>query len=187
MIVPKLSTIAATQHPSHSCRNQFTSVGPSPLIESRLRQHFFIIHISIDFSALHSVMIRSVHFLLFCLVVACSSHSHKQVVLLQYTDFGPQVIAHELLGMEWWQWQPQGHHHSTTHAIKVAVYHQIPLEEVKKQFPVRPQKEEDVRYVTYEEALNYLDTHIRENVLKEVTATLTTTRSRLKHELGSNN
>jgi len=35
-------------------------------------------------------------------------HSRQEVVLLDYNDFGPQIIAQEVISMEWWQWQDHG-------------------------------------------------------------------------------
>ena len=130
-------------------------------------------------------MVRHLPLIFFSVLVACSSTSKQQVLLLDYTDFGPQVIAHELLGMEWWQWQPHGNSRPTTYPIKVAVYRKISLEEVQSRYPINREKEQDVRYVNYQEALTYLDSHIQENVMTEVTATLKNDRSKLLYEFGT--
>jgi hypothetical protein len=87
----------------------------------------------------------------------------KRTIIFQYSDFGPQVLAHELIGFEWYQWERDGHPDPNyVYDIKVVVYKDIRLEEVKKIYPVIKAKQQDYRYVEYKEALEYLDKHIRQ-------------------------
>lgn len=95
---------------------------------------------------------------------------------MDYVDFGPQVIAHEIIGMEWWQWQDQGDPSPREYAIKVVVYKDASEAEVKQEFPVNPGKQIDYRYLEYLRALEYLDEKINEDVVESVTDTLKSTR-----------
>ncbi|MCI5146157.1 MAG: hypothetical protein D3923_11665 [Candidatus Electrothrix sp. AR3] len=120
---------------------------------------------------------------LLLLLTSCSGHS-QQIILLDYQDFGPQVIAHEVIGMEWWQWQNHGDSDpATTDDIKVAVYRDIPIAEAQKNYPVDPEKKRDVRYLEYQKALGFLDEKIGENVQESVTETLRATRKRITNTL----
>jgi hypothetical protein len=118
------------------------------------------------------------------LCVACASMARQHVAVFNYSDFGPQVIASEVVGMEWWQWQAHGDSRPRSYDIKIVVYRDIPLDEVRKQHPVDETGERDYRYLNYETALTYLNEKINDNVLEDVTATLEATRSRLIGELG---
>jgi hypothetical protein len=126
------------------------------------------------------------HFLvpILSLLIACTAPAKPHVSLLNYSDFGPQVIASEVVGMEWWQWQPHGDPRPRPYPIKVAVFRDMSLDDVKKQFPVDEARELDYRYLQYETAMRYLDAKITEDVLPEVTAKLKATRARLTAELG---
>lgn len=42
--------------------------------------------------------------------------------LLGYDDFEPQIIAHELLGMGWWQWESHDEFRPAQYDIAVVVY-----------------------------------------------------------------
>ncbi len=81
-------------------------------------------------------------------------------IVLEYGDFGPQAAAYELLGMQWFQWS--GHGDSDPRSldpIQVVVYRpdRVSLSEVRARFPVIESERQDYRYITYEDALAYLD------------------------------
>lgn len=101
---------------------------------------------------------------------------HPNWVLLNYADFGPQVVAQEIIGMEWWQWQDHGGPTHRDYAIYVIVYKNVPEEKIRQKFPVRPEKQADYRYVEYQMALEYLDEKIEEDVMESVTNRLKITR-----------
>lgn len=87
----------------------------------------------------------------------------RQTMILSYSCFGPQALAYELIGFQWYQWNPCGHpdpKHIDT--IWVVVYKDISIEEVKKLYPVVEDLRQDYRYVNYDEAMQYLDRHINE-------------------------
>jgi hypothetical protein len=127
-------------------------------------------------------MLRYLTIAILLLLSACTSTSalHRGSMVLDYTDFGPQVIAHEIIGMGWWQWQAHGGPEPTESAIKVVVYKDLPEETVKLAFPVNPQKHMDYRYIEYFRALAYLDEKIDEDVMESVTDKLKMTRERIK-------
>lgn len=84
-----------------------------------------------------------------------------RTLLLDYGDFGPQVIAHELLGMEWYQWDAHGDEDPAhSYNIKVVVYQGMPLESVRKRYPTIKDKI-DYRYVERHEATRFLQKAIK--------------------------
>jgi hypothetical protein len=87
----------------------------------------------------------------------------RQTMVLHYGRFGPQVLAHELIGFEWYQWNLTGHP-DPRHIddIWVVVYRDIGLEEVKKLYPVVKDLRKDYRYVHYDKVLQYFDEHIKD-------------------------
>ncbi len=130
-------------------------------------------------------MSRLAVLLLFALLTSCSVHSRQEVVLLNYNDFGPQIIAREVIGMEWWQWQDHGDSDpATVYPVKVAVYRSIPLTEVEQRHPVEPEQKKDFRYLEYQRALRFLDEKIAENIQENVTEQLKATRKKIVSQLG---
>ena len=87
----------------------------------------------------------------------CSSPQEKAPVLLfEYHDFGPQVIAHELIGFEWYQWHDHGFEEPDyCYNIRIVVYHEGDLERVKAQYPI-VEGRVDYRYVEHEVAIEFL-------------------------------
>ena len=130
-------------------------------------------------------MSRLVFILLFTLLTSCSVHSQQEVALLDYNDFGPQIIAREAVGMEWWQWQDHGDSGpAAIYPVKVAVYRDIPVTEVEQRYPVKPEQKKDFRYLEYQRALRFLDEKIAENVQENVTEQLKATRKKIVDQLG---
>jgi len=71
--------------------------------------------------------------------------------------------------MEWNQWKHQPHHDLPDEVeVKVVVYRDIDLSEVKKQFPVVEGKS-DYRYFEYARAVQYLQENVKkvESLKKE--------------------
>jgi len=95
-------------------------------------------------------------------MLGCQTTS-KHALVLDYDDFGPQAMAWETIGMEWWQWDSHGNDNpDKQYPIHVVVYRDIKLEEVKSLYPVDKEKEQDYRYIEFNEAIQYLQKHIRE-------------------------
>lgn len=114
---------------------------------------------------------------------ACSSVVQtERYLVFKYSDFGPPVIATELLGVDWWQWQSHGDSRPKDYDIKVIVY-DGDLSEVKSRYPVSPDEGKDFRYIDISSALKYLDDNIRENILESVTKSLIYTRLRIIDEI----
>lgn len=102
--------------------------------------------------------------LIFTVLIAsgCQKAS-THTLILDYEDFGPQAMAWETIGMEWWQWDSHGDDDpDTRYPIHVAVYRDITLDEVKILFPVDRGREQDFRYLHYDEAVKYLEKKINE-------------------------
>ena len=126
-------------------------------------------------------LISMKYLMLFALLVATSAVAQTgHTLILDYNEFGPQVEAYELLGMQWWQWQPHGDSRPRKYDIKVVVYKGIDLETVKAKYPVDSRREKDYRYVKYSDALQYLDERIQEIEIPELTAKLKVTRVRIQ-------
>ncbi len=86
-----------------------------------------------------------------------------KTLVLNYESFGPQVMAHELLGFQWWQWNAHGDSDpKTTYDIRVVVYKDISLDTVKDNYPVDEDKKLDFRYISYHQSILYLDSIIKE-------------------------
>ena len=129
-------------------------------------------------------MFRALVLVFFSLIAACSSDINENVVVFNYKDFGPQVIASEVIGMEWWQWQRHGESRPTQYDVKVVVYRKVALDYVKKKYPVVSEQNKDYRYLEYYTAINYLDDKIDENIIEDVTVRLKETRKRILNKLG---
>jgi hypothetical protein len=85
-----------------------------------------------------------------------------EVVVLEYGAFGPQGIAYELVGFEWYQWASHGHEESDyRYNIKILVCEEDDVEAVKKRYPVVKGKV-DYRYVSRGKAIAFLDTRAKE-------------------------
>lgn len=132
-------------------------------------------------------MFRTLAIVLLSFIVACSSNVDDNAVIFNYKDFGPQVIANEVIGMEWWQWQPYGESRPTQYGIKVVVYRNEPLNRIEDIYPVIPEQKKDYRYLEYDAALVYLDEKISENIIEDVTVRLKKTREMIVTKLGDNN
>ena len=118
-----------------------------------------------------------------CLAVAilasgcASTKTCEQYVILDYEDFGPQAMAHPLIGM---QWQDHGRPDAgSTYDIKVIVHPDSLTEEAKKNFPIVPTQHWDYRYVTFKNAYAFLDNHIQEDLIPTLTDKLKLTRAKL--------
>lgn len=119
-------------------------------------------------------------------LLSCAAPGVMQnTLVLQYDEFGPQVVAHELIGMEWWQWQSHGDSRPRKYNVKVVVYKSVSLQEVKRSYPVLPEKQQDYRYVEYRAALDYLDKLIIEDAMEPLIRKLTITKSRISRTLAS--
>ncbi|MDN3639179.1 hypothetical protein QWY82_10190 [Simiduia curdlanivorans] len=106
------------------------------------------------------------------------------MAVFDYLDFGPQVIASEVIGNEWWQWQPHGDSRPRAYDVKVVVFKQVSIKEVMQKYPVNQGMEKDYRYIDYEQASTYLDDRINENVIEDVTARLQETKRKIIAALG---
>lgn len=96
--------------------------------------------------------------------VGCSlkDSAEAQSMVFAYSDFGPQMIACELLGMEYYEWDPpmeDDPYHK--YNIKVVVYEHVTLDEVRRAFPTVKGKV-DYRYVERRRAITHVKAKIAE-------------------------
>ena len=82
--------------------------------------------------------------------------------VLPYSASGPQAAAHNLIGVEWWQWDIHGDIRPREYPIKVVIYWNQTLDQTKKRFPINRERELDFRYVSYPSAIQYLEEKIKE-------------------------
>jgi len=122
------------------------------------------------------------------LVAICAtgcSTSFRHTLVFDYMDFGPQVAAEEVIGVSWRQWQSHGDHDMDTgvEPVRVVVYRDVPLSQVKKIYPVIKEEGQDYRYLSYSKAMAYLNKTIQEDVMPEVTERHKRTRLRIERGL----
>ncbi len=121
---------------------------------------------------------RAIILIFFALIsISCTTvpTQKSNTLVLKYEDFGPQVIAHEILGMEWWQWSDHGDSRPKEYNILVVVYRNIDLEVVSKLYPLNMDLNHDYRYLKYADAIHYLKDRISENIEPSVTSRLKST------------
>lgn len=94
--------------------------------------------------------------------IACADEKDivANVVILEYDDFGTNLIAHELIGMDWWQWDNHGDDERKAN-IKIIVYADTKKADVAKVF-VSKKYIVDYRYVSLEKATAYFRKWIKE-------------------------
>ncbi|MCI0505624.1 MAG: hypothetical protein L0Z73_05885 [Gammaproteobacteria bacterium] len=109
----------------------------------------------------------------------CAHAETQNTLVLDYEEFGPPAAAYKLIGNDWWQWLPHGDSRPKKYDIKVVVFKDIDLDKVQRQFPIIEQNNQDYRYLKYNDALEYLDRNIEEDLLPEVTTKLKTTKQKL--------
>jgi hypothetical protein len=122
--------------------------------------------------------------ILLLLFTACAVQAVGKTLVLPYNDFGPPSAAHEVIGMDWWQWLEHGDSRPRRYDIKVVVYRDTDRDRVQRSFPLDPSQELDYRYLEYSDAIRYLDRMIEENVIDSLTPQLQSTRERIFNSLG---
>jgi hypothetical protein len=126
-------------------------------------------------------------FILAVLLITGCQHTPSQYLLFDYEDFGPQAMAWETIGMQWWQWDNHGDSDpNSIYDIKIVVYRDISLQEIQSIFPVVEAAKKDFRYIEYNEVIKYLNRNIDEVGLinkkwaKGLKIHLVNTRNRIK-------
>jgi hypothetical protein len=87
--------------------------------------------------------------------------SLRHTVVLDYEDFGSQVMSYGLIGYGWNQWKNEGHELPDDVAVRVVVYKGVSVTRVRRAYPVVKGRS-DYRYVGYGRALRFLDRQIAE-------------------------
>lgn len=110
-----------------------------------------------------------------------------KTIVLNYSDFGPQVMSWEIIGFDWWQWvgclclEPGD---MNEYDVKVVVYRDILLRQVEKIYPALENEGQDFRYLPYTKAIRYLNEKIQENFSAEMTQRLQETKSIIEKKFG---
>lgn len=129
------------------------------------------------------MLIRS--WLLVSLVIFClSACTQSNTLLLDYHEFGPPAASADLIGHDWWQWQPHGHSYRKDYPIKIVVYDKVSPQAVQSQYPIEPEYQKDYRYLPKKQALIYLNEKINENAIEDLTQTLMNTRHKIQSHFG---
>lgn len=130
-------------------------------------------------------MRKTLCLLLFAVSIAsCASRISRQTIVLEYADFGPQVMAYRAIGPKRMSWAPDTPIQVGSGGIYVVVYRDVALADVEEAYRASELDNRDYRYLGYSEALNYLDVQITQNRLRKVTQRLEATRAQVVNKLG---
>ncbi len=121
------------------------------------------------------------------LTCGCTTENSDRVLCFEYSDFGPQVIAHPLIGFQWYQWDSHGYEDDNYHYnIRVIVYDDPrDLERVRAKYPTVKDKT-DCRYVCRSDAIAYIEQELShaksdpDSLPDHVCETLKSTLNRLR-------
>jgi len=97
------------------------------------------------------------------LFVGCATRVEprsKTLVFDYHREFAPSALTWEIVGDPWYRWNNHGDSDPTKFDdIRVVVYRNSSLEEVKQTYPVDEKKKMDYRYLDYDTAINFLSKH----------------------------
>ncbi len=97
------------------------------------------------------------------LILPLFRSARAESAIFNYDDFGPQVLAYEAIGYQWFQWNDIGDcDPNKIYDIKVVVYWDETVTSIKGKYPVDPKNKKDFRYLTFNSALKYLNSAISE-------------------------
>ena len=113
-------------------------------------------------------------------VAALTGCSHQgKTTVLAYPDFGPQAMAYDLIGMQWHQWDNPPDP-KKNYKINVVVYRNMGRKQAMLLHPTDKAKASDYRYVSYDEAVAFLNRHIKDDAVPSITAALVRTRKKIQ-------
>lgn len=124
-------------------------------------------------------LVRIIIVLLLASLMACASPPSDRTLVLRYSDFGPQAMAYHLLGPNRLPWDPDTPIFVGHNAVRIVIYRDINLKTVKSLYPSDKPGNIDYRYVSYQDALRYLDAKIHHNLLIRITQKLKNTRDQI--------
>ena len=124
-------------------------------------------------------MMRPV-FIILLLLTSCTAEIKPMV--LDYDDFGPQVLSYKTLGYGWYEWNSHGSQEKDN--IKIVVYKRNKSFAEKKYKDSQSLPVVDYRFISYESALEYFNQNIKElartNEFPEIIKQLKLTKKKLK-------
>jgi len=91
------------------------------------------------------------------------SQDFSKALVVDYKQFGPSQLSSSLLGQNYWQWQTRKEHSPTRYDIKVIIYRNMTLSEVKKRYPVDAELKQDYRYLEYPLVKTWIEQQIVKN------------------------
>ncbi len=122
---------------------------------------------------------RHLIFPVLLLILSCQSAT-KRVMILDYSAFGPQVAAYEVIGYEWHQWECHGDSNpDTAYDVKVVVYREMLLKDVQALYPVNEEAKQDYRYLEYIRVMDYLKTMMNDEDAAMFKSTLQETKRKI--------
>ncbi|WP_104400874.1 hypothetical protein [Vibrio penaeicida] len=107
-----------------------------------------------------AIKIGRTFFLIIMFAFSFSINANSSITVMDYNDFGPPSLSGKLLGVEWFQWQSHGDSKPRNYPVKVVVYEGYELEKVESLYPVNSAKEQDFRYVTFDSAVDFIDSSL---------------------------
>lgn len=85
-----------------------------------------------------------------------------RVVLFRYEDFGPQAMAGQLIGSQWWSWEAGGSFEPCDEFdVRVVAFDARAAQQAKQRYPT-VRGESDYRLVERNEAIRFLDAQLAE-------------------------
>ncbi len=121
-------------------------------------------------------------FIVFFLLSSCV-YKEKPIVL-DYSDFGPQVLSYETLGFSWYEWNSHGSKEKDN--VKVIVYKNLKSSAHKRYIDSQSPPAVDYRFISHQKAMDYLNKNIEElsqtNEFPEIIKLLKLTKKKLVSE-----
>jgi len=116
------------------------------------------------------------------------SQTCDSILVLNYRDFGPQAMAYDFIGYKQWQWQSADENQQDKYyPIKIVVYTEGEKNNAMARFPINKDEKKDFRYVSVDEAREYLEENLAdikgEATLDVLSQLLEKTKTRLNKEI----
>ena len=77
--------------------------------------------------------------ILLIITLSLSGYSYKlptEELILNYDYFGPQAMAYEIIGNDWFQWLAHSEPRTKKYSIKVIIYNEVTLNAIANKYPI---------------------------------------------------